>query len=234
MLENDYKGVINPDAPVFSAYDRDELPPVPEPDRCTLRCTGVPTKVEEKEILAHFQTFGRVICVRRLASAPAGGAAMNAVSATGEERKTYNEFLFQFETRADALKCVGSPKSVLDNRFIRIHMAPYNLIPLSEVPTYIAEGRDAAINGIRIAGPDGAGDHANLNSPRASNPVKEKAAAALKQKYEDLLALRQSQEAIFKKKESLFQVRLCTSYSNINAISYHYCVRRSRLKSTGI
>ena len=153
--------------------------------------------------------------MRRLASAAAGGSATNTVSAAGEERKTYNEFLFQFETRADALRCVGSPKSVLDNRFIRIHMAPYNLISLSEVPTYLAEGRDAAINGVRIAGPDGTGDGSNLSSPRASNPVKEKAAAALKQKYEDLMALRQSQETIFKKKESIFQVRPHVFDSNV-------------------
>jgi RNA recognition motif-containing protein len=208
MLRNDYIDPFDqyhhPQHPqnhqqLSNVFVTDEMPLVAEPERCTVRCTGVPTKVEEHELLAHFKTFGKVIGIRKIPAAPAT-----------EDKKTYNEFFIQYFQHNDAQKCINSPKSVLDNRFIRLHMSNFNLIQLADVPTYLEEGRDADINGVRSATEEcERGDSSDKpTTDRRTNPVKEKAAAALKQKYEDLMQLRHSQEEIYKKKEQLLQVLL--------------------------
>lgn len=175
MLRNDYVG---PEQPPQSEH----LPPAPEPDRCTVRCTGVPLKLEEREVLGHFQGFGKVICMRKVPPPP-----------TADERKAYNEFLVQFEAPESAHRCVNSPKPVLENRFIRLYAAPFNLVALSEVPRFLAEGRDAPVSARR--------EEDKRNPARESH--RDKGASALKQKYDDLLQLRASQEEIYRRKEAV-------------------------------
>lgn len=193
MLRNEY---INPhETHQPGKFSGDHLPVVPENDRCTVRCTGVPTKVDEQEVLVHFKTFGKVICFRKIAAPPAM-----------EDKKTYNEYLFQLEEHEQAHRCVNSPKPVLDNRFIRLHLVHFNLIQLADLSTYIAEGKEVDVNGVKKVVHEGNRDDSAVNS-KSPHPAKEKQAAILKKKYEDLMQLRQNQEEIYKKKEQLLQVR---------------------------
>lgn len=194
MLRNEY---VNPFEPHNQGRSvGDNLPIVPENDRCTVRCTGVPTKIDEQEVLAHFRSFGKVLCFRKIAAPPAM-----------EDKKTYNEFLFQFDEHDAAHRCVNSPKPVLDNRFIRLNLVHFNLVQLADVSTYIAEGKEVDVNGVKkVVSEGGARED---GSQKSVNPAKEKQAALLKKKYEDLMQLRQNQEEIYKKKEQLLQVLKC-------------------------
>ena len=201
MLRNEY---VSP----FEQHNQgrsvgDNLPIVPENDRCTVRCTGVPTKIDENEVLAHFKSFGKVLCFKKIAAPPAM-----------EDKKTYNEFLFQFDEHDAAHRCVNSPKPVLDNRFIRLNLVHFNLVQLADIPNYIAEGKEVDVNGVKKVVSEGTAreDGSHGKSP---NPAKEKQAALLKKKYEDLMQLRQNQEEIYKKKEQLLQV--CRTIDRISS-----------------
>jgi hypothetical protein len=139
MLRNDYQQPsLQYQQHQSHMFMADSFPLAPEQERSTVRCTGVPIKVEEIEILSHFQSFGKVICLRKISAPP-----------TSEDKKSYNEFLFQFSASSDAQRCINSPKPVLDNRFIRLHSAPFNMIPVAEVPIYLTEGRDVDVNGVK-------------------------------------------------------------------------------------
>jgi hypothetical protein len=113
---------------------RNELP---ESERCTLLCTGIPTYVKEEEIMAHFRSFGRVVQLQITPSESptAVTTTTDGISGTGEkDKKTYNECLVQFDSADNAKKCYSSPTAVLNNRFIRIQQSSFNIIPPADVP----------------------------------------------------------------------------------------------------
>lgn len=100
---------------------------IPEEERCTLKCTGIPQYVTEIELMNHFRTFGRItqLQLTRPGSLHPGDAP---------DKKAFNECLVQFYNHQDAKKCYGSPAAVLNNRFIKMFHSPFNLIAVSEVP----------------------------------------------------------------------------------------------------
>jgi RNA recognition motif-containing protein len=101
-------------------------PHPPFEESSTLKCTGIPRYVKEAELYAHFIKFGRVV---KLALKRFGGPD----DPTGMDQKTYNECLLQFEDASDCRKCLSSPLSVLNNRFIKIFSAPHNIVSSAEL-----------------------------------------------------------------------------------------------------
>jgi hypothetical protein len=100
----------------------------PFEESATLKCTGIPRYVKEAELFAHFVKFGRIV---KLALKRFGGA--DDPSGGSMDQKSYNECLVQFEEASDCRKCLSSPLSVLNNRFIKIFSAPHNIVPSAEV-----------------------------------------------------------------------------------------------------
>ena len=119
---------------------------LPENERCTLLCTGIPTYIKEDDIMAHFRSFGRVVQLQVTSSASADTSTATSITAATDEattaasstidkdKKTYNECLVQFSTADEAKKCYSSPTAVLNNRFIRISQSNFNIIPPADVP----------------------------------------------------------------------------------------------------
>lgn len=105
---------------------------LPENERCTLLCTGIPKYIKEEEMMTHFKSFGRVVQLQVTASEPPAGVPA-ADSTSTDEKKTYNECLVQFGSWEDAKKCFSSPEAVLNNRFIRIQQSSFNIIPPADV-----------------------------------------------------------------------------------------------------
>ena len=117
---------------------RAPLPPSLGPDeQLTVKCTGIPQYVKEIDLYRHFITFGGIlkILLTRL-----GGGEDETESRT----KVYNEALIQFEEVDDAKKCLGSPQSVLDNRFIKLFPSKENIIAPADIPQYL-ENDDAEV-----------------------------------------------------------------------------------------
>ena len=56
---------------------------LPESERCTLLCTGIPMYIKEEEILAHFKTFGRVVMLMVTPSDPTAAASATTTTGTG-------------------------------------------------------------------------------------------------------------------------------------------------------
>jgi hypothetical protein len=94
-------------------------------ESATLKCTGIPRYVKEAELYSHFVKFGKIV---KLALKRFG-----ADDPSGMDHKTYNECLVQFEDPSDCRKCLSSPLSVLNNRFIKIFSAPHNIVASAEV-----------------------------------------------------------------------------------------------------
>lgn len=104
---------------------------LPENERFTLLCTGIPKYIKEEEMMTHFKAFGRVVQLQVTASDTTPAASADATST--DEKKTYNECLVQFGSFEDAKKCFSSPEAVLNNRFIRIQQSSFNIIPPADV-----------------------------------------------------------------------------------------------------
>lgn len=101
-------------------------------EQLTVKCTGIPHYLKEIDLYKHFSAFGSVVKLM-----------LARLSGPVEEEglpKVYNEAMVQFEEAADARKCLGSPQSVLDNRFIKLFMSKENLIPPGHVAEYLASG----------------------------------------------------------------------------------------------
>ena len=119
---------------------------LPEHERCTLKCSGVPHYVTEQDIRTHFEAFGFVVELQIVAPTPSpedpsttasagGGASSGAGAAADGKKKVYNECLVQFYSAANAKKCFTSPLPVLNNRFIHLHVSTFNITPVTDVPT---------------------------------------------------------------------------------------------------
>jgi len=104
-------------------------------EQFTVKCSGIPQYVKEIDLYKHFATFGTII---KLALFRLGGPDEDSGS------KVYNEAMVQFEEVADAKKCLGSPQSVLDNRFIKLFGSKENLIPPMNVAEYL-QSEDAEV-----------------------------------------------------------------------------------------
>lgn len=137
-----------------------QLQQLPEHERCTLRCTGIPPHVKESDIRAHFNGFGPIVELQVSAmpehamsksqqvqqqqqeaeeeekkSAEASSSALNSAEETAASRKkVYQECLVQFYSATVAKKCLNSPLPVLNNRFIHVYHSPFNIIPPKDVP----------------------------------------------------------------------------------------------------
>tara|TARA_A100001015_G_scaffold300098_1_gene385038 strand:- start:1696 stop:2163 length:468 start_codon:yes stop_codon:yes gene_type:complete len=96
----------------------------------TLKCTGVPGYVKESELIAHFATFGDLTEFSYIIPQPE-----EAIPA-GEKKKVYNECVVQFWEAVDAERCLNSPKSVLNNRFIKISINDEDLVSEEHIPEY--------------------------------------------------------------------------------------------------
>lgn len=115
---------------------------LPESERCTLRCTGIPSYVKEEDLKAHFESFGHVVELQvtdmnektNATNTPAAIENESAAAGKDEKKKVYNECLVQFYSAPNAKKCLNSPVPVLSNRFIHLHQSHFNIIPPSDVP----------------------------------------------------------------------------------------------------
>jgi hypothetical protein len=109
---------------------------LPEHERCTLKCSGVPHYVTEQDIRSHFEAFGFVVELQIVSPTPSPEDASTAGTAGADGRKkVYNECLVQFYSAANAKKCFTSPLPVLNNRFIHLHVSTFNITPVTDVPT---------------------------------------------------------------------------------------------------
>jgi RNA recognition motif-containing protein len=123
---------------------------LPEAERCTLRCTGIPTYVTEDEIKHYFESFGHVV---RLQVSPMEDHHQNKDDnkAEGEEgenkKKTYNECLIQFYSPQNAKRCLTSQLPILNNRYIRIFPSNFNILMPSDVdaPSYEMLEKDKSL-----------------------------------------------------------------------------------------
>ena len=97
----------------------------------TLKCSGVPTYVKEAELIAHFATFGDLTDFKYNVH-----HSDEVAAASSEKKKIYNECIVQFWEAADAERCLNSPKSVLNNRFIKISINDDDLVSEEEMPEY--------------------------------------------------------------------------------------------------
>lgn len=109
-------------------------------EQFTVKCSGIPQYVKEIDLYKHFATFGNVIklLLIRLGNPEDEG-----------RNKVYNEAMVQFEEVADAKKCLGSPQSVLDNRFIKLFASKENLIPPMDVAAYLESDEAEVYPGFR-------------------------------------------------------------------------------------
>jgi hypothetical protein len=98
---------------------------LPENERCTLKCTGLPQTAKEADLRTHFKSFGRVV-------------ELQLIEAEGD-KKQYNDCLVQFGTAFEAKKCCNSPTAVLNNRFVRVMFSNFNIVPLADVLPLTAE-----------------------------------------------------------------------------------------------
>ncbi len=105
---------------------------LPENERCTLRCTGIPAYVKEEDLKNHFKAFGHVVELQISQMVNTDSQQLDD-DGNGEKKKSYNECLVQFYSAANAKKCFTSPSPVLNNRFIHVHMSKFNIIPPSDV-----------------------------------------------------------------------------------------------------
>jgi len=103
---------------------------LPEHERCTLKCSGIPHYVTEQDIRTHFEAFGYVVELQ-IVSPP---SSEDNLTVDGK-KKVYNECLVQFYSAANAKKCFTSPLPVLNNRFIHLHVSTFNITPVTDVPT---------------------------------------------------------------------------------------------------
>jgi hypothetical protein len=106
---------------------------LPENERCTLRCSGIPVHAKEEDLKAHFESFGYVV---ELQISPMSADKPSDVKEgdSAEKKKVYNECLVQFYSAPNAKKCFSSTIPVLNNRFIHLHMSHFNIIPPQDVP----------------------------------------------------------------------------------------------------
>ena len=118
---------------------------LPENERFTLKCTGIPSYVKEEDIKAHFESFGNIVKIQITTmedsnknekdnnAGDGGDGEDNKESEEKEKKKTYNECLVQFYSVANAKKCLTSPTPVLNNRFIHVYQNHFNIILPSDV-----------------------------------------------------------------------------------------------------
>jgi hypothetical protein len=145
----------------------------------TILCTGVPHFVKEMALFQHFKQFGIVVALRILRFP---FTAPGPETEAHHEKKVYNEAYIQYATAAQAQKCVNSPKSVLDNRFIKVFISNLSIIDPAKA--------------------------AAVSAPRGSDAAKEFRQRDVQRKYEDLKRLRQQEDIILNKKQELLEVSL--------------------------
>ena len=191
-------------------------PPVAWPaveETHTLRCTGIPTYIKENELLGHFRSFGRIVKLEL--------RVLGNDNDTESGRKVYNECIVQFVNAVDMKKCLSSPIPVLNNRFIKLYVAPVNLVPLSEVPHHEeprevmrgGRGRGRGRGSMSWVAPNAESegdDTSSAPAPAVDEHVvmeKQRQQSAITKQYEELRQLRQTAEAVWQKKEDLLQVR---------------------------
>jgi hypothetical protein len=97
---------------------------LPEHERCTLKCNGIPQYVKDADLMGHFKAFGRVVELQLI----------ELEGAVKDGEKKYNECLVQFSSAQEAGKCLRSPTAVLNNRFIHVLESPFNIVPFADVP----------------------------------------------------------------------------------------------------
>lgn len=106
-------------------------------ERCTLKCSGVPTYTKPTELLLHFHSFGRLVATRcELNGRAVTAVELEAVQASAGESKgshQYFDYYAQYVSVEDAKKCHGSAKAILGNRFIKLFIHSDNLVPPGEV-----------------------------------------------------------------------------------------------------
>ena len=110
------------------------LQQLPESDRRTLKCTGIPSYITEDMIREHFGAFGHIV---ELQITPMSSQTQDAAD---PNKKVYNECLVQFLSAPNAKKCYNSPAPVLNNRFIKLFISHFNIKMPSDIriPDYEA------------------------------------------------------------------------------------------------
>jgi RNA recognition motif-containing protein len=120
-------------------------PPLPENERCTLKCTKIPDYVTEQDLRDDFEEYGHIVELQLTPVPERDNDAEQGDNAV--KKRTYLECMVQYYSAANAKKRLHSDKAVLDNRFIQTRPAFFNLVPPAEVP-YPGDAvveRDAAI-----------------------------------------------------------------------------------------
>jgi len=111
----------------------------------TVRCSNIPLHFKESELFNHFKHFGRIDKLILIPTNPPHDSSSGSVP-------TSRECDVQFRTAQQARKCLESPSAVLNNRFIRVAMAPADLIAAG---TSVDNG---AASGMGIEGTGSSGD----------------------------------------------------------------------------
>lgn len=120
-------------------------PPLPEHERCTVKVTGIPSYVTEMQLREHFEDFGHIVELQLTEAPPSKRGAEE--EGEGGKKRIYFECLVQFYSAANCKKCISSPRSVLDNRYIQVRQSFFNIIPPGDVahPGDDVIERDASI-----------------------------------------------------------------------------------------
>ena len=150
----------------------------------TIHCTGIPHFVKEQDLFRHFKEFGRIVSLK-LVRNERSPEDVNA------DRKIYNECFIQYLELAQAQKCINSPKSVLDNRFIKLAMARYNIVDPATV------------------------SHEHHRPQSAAAIAKENQKKEVQKRYEDLKLLISKEEDLLKRQEELLQVLILGITANL-------------------
>ena len=173
--------------------------------------------------MTHFKGFGSVVKLQ-FSNSEEGSAPPNE----------YKECLVQFQSPADAKRCFNSPKAVLNNRFIKLLQAPYNILPIPEVEAYLAynpypevhahRGRKPShkphqIHEPSFGGPQAAhkfahkqptswrqGDDEKPPAPAANVPTA--ADQAVLTQHSEIKRLREQKQALARKKEEVVRAQI--------------------------
>eukprot|EP01041_Mallomonas_annulata_P000419 gene419-756_t len=182
----------------------------------TLRCTGIPPHVEEKDLRSHFSTFGKIADLKLILNNKQSINDGNG-NGGGNNMKVYNECLVQFTNVLATQRCFSSPIPVLNNRFIRLVYSRMNIISPALVTQFSSNDTTNSTNTSTNNMIDNNNDHKmnnniqnimttmNQEQLQRGKAEKEEANRAVLQQYEKIQILRQEVEMTFKRREKLLQ-----------------------------
>lgn len=164
-------------------------------EKCTIKCTGVPSYVSEYELMAHFRSFGKLVSTRSVTGENSSNSSKeeDEIQEDGKTERKYSTYYAQYTNAEDAKKCFTSAKAVLNNRFIKLFYNPMNLIEINDSPesvtyvTQLVEGKEKDFEALKTqyeqkkqqsnknqAGANGVGSTGSQGMPASGVPLRNK------------------------------------------------------------